>query len=533
MFAAERISYLQTKAFTQIVQDYLQGHPSLQPFYNALPTLENLKLAIKEKDQQPIDRVVLVDTLQKQYEKLHQNPAVKASIEKLSDSRTFTICTAHQPNLFTGPLYFVYKIVHAIKLAAELNKQIPENHFIPVFYMGSEDADLAELNHFTVEGKRYEWMTKQTGAVGRMVIDQPLLKLMEELNGQLSVHPFGREWIDKLRAAFIPGRTIQDATFHLIDMLFGDCGLLVLIADVPALKNTMHTVFEQDLFEHTPAKLVQKTNAILNQQYEAQAHVRDINLFYLKDALRERIKRTGEEFTICNTDIRFTSEEIRNELKQHPERFSPNVILRGLYQESILPNIAFIGGGGEIAYWLQFKGLFEHYKVAYPILVLRNSFMILEGKWHEKVENLNFDLAEIFKSTEQLFDTRIKKQSNLNLSLTEKIEALSRLYLTVKDQASDVDPTLNIHVQALEKQAVSRLQALEKKMLRAEKRKYNDTRKQIETLKEALFPRNGLQERVENIGYYFAKYGNEILDVINTHSLAYEQEFTILKQVKV
>jgi uncharacterized protein YllA (UPF0747 family) len=146
--------------------------------------------------------------------------------------------------------------VHAIKLAAELNQQIPEHHFIPVFYMGSEDADLAELNHFTVEGKRYEWMTKQTGAVGRMVIDQPLLELMEELNGQLSIHPFGKDWIDKLRAAFIPGRTLQDATFQLIDKLFGDYGLVGPDRRCACFEKTQcHTVFEQDLFEHTTSKI--------------------------------------------------------------------------------------------------------------------------------------------------------------------------------------------------------------------------------------------------------------------------------------
>jgi bacillithiol biosynthesis cysteine-adding enzyme BshC len=531
MFAAERISYSQTKAFSSIVLDYIQGHPDLQPFYTALPTVNHIKEAVRVKEQQVVDRKLLVATLENQYAAIKLNPAVQSSIEKLSHDRTFTICTAHQPNLFTGPLYFVYKILHAIKLAAHLNLEMPTYHFVPVFYMGSEDADFGELNHFTVEGKRYEWNTHQTGAVGRMKVDQSLLELIEELNGQLSIHSFGKEWIEMLRSAFKKGTTIQDATFQLVDRLFGDYGLVVLIADVPALKKTMSTIFHQDLFEHAPAKMVQKTNALLNQQYEAQAHVRDINLFYLKDAIRERIERAGEGFVVCNTDIRFSSEELTAELEQYPERFSPNVILRGIYQESILPDVAFIGGGGEIAYWLQFKELFEHYKIAFPILVLRNSFTIIEHKWEERIQKLNLAIADIFNDAEELFNEKVQHQSKLALKLNGKIEALSGLYMSIKDQASSVDPTLQVHVQALEKQAIYKLQKLENKMLRAEKRKFDDTRKQIAFLKASLFPKNGLQERVENIGYYYAKYGKGIIDAFYQHSLATEQEFTILKQV--
>jgi uncharacterized protein YllA (UPF0747 family) len=126
------------------------------------------------------------------------------------------------------------------------------------------------------------------------------------------------------------------------------------------------------------------------------------------------------------------------------------VILRGIYQESILPDIAFIGGGGEIAYWLQFKELFDHYKIAFPILVLRNSFTVIERKWEERIQKLNLALADIFKDAEELFNEKVERQSTSPLKLNGKIEALSGLYMSIKDQASSVDPTLQVHVQALE-----------------------------------------------------------------------------------
>ncbi|MBD0352490.1 MAG: bacillithiol biosynthesis BshC, partial [Flavisolibacter sp.] len=167
--------------FSKIVVDYLEGNEQLQPFYLHPPTLEGINQAIHQKQQQKIDRTLLVQVLQDQYKGKEQGEAVKQNIEALLSPDTFIVCTAHQPNLCTGPLYFIYKILHAIKLAAYLHRQLPHYKFVPVYYMGSEDADLAELNHFTIEGKRYEWQTDQKGAVGRMKVDKKLITLLDEL----------------------------------------------------------------------------------------------------------------------------------------------------------------------------------------------------------------------------------------------------------------------------------------------------------------------------------------------------------------
>ena len=531
LFTAQTIPYASTNQFSKIVLDYLQGENVLKPFYTAAPDIEAIKKAIAAKQAQNPDRETLVQVLQKQYEGVEATAAVQQNIQALLQPNTFTVCTAHQPNLFTGPLYFIYKILHAVQLAQQLSQQLPQHRFVPVFYMGSEDADKEELLHTYVQGKKYEWQTTQTGAVGRMIVDKALVALIDEMSGQLLVHPFGKEVVDGLKASYAIGTTIQQATFSLVNALFGNWGLIVLIADSADLKKKMIPVFEDDLFQQQPSQVVEATVQKLGEHYNVQANPRDINLFYLKDNLRERIVKKEDHYCVNHTDIRFTKEELQNLLQEQPELFSPNVILRGLYQETILPNVAFIGGGGEVAYWLQLKDLFTHYNIPFPLLVLRNSFLIIEKKWAERISKLDLDSTQLFLPPIDLLNALVEAAGQ-RPQLNGELQQLSALYDSLKSTATAVDITLQGHVEALKVQALNKLQTLEKKMLRAERNKHQAVSRQIAAIKEELFPRNGLQERVENFATFYAKWGPQFIEALLQHSLGLEQQFTVLTEVQ-
>lgn len=527
---ASRISYKNTGYFNKIVADYLDQSPSLLPFFKHGPDINGITSAIDERKNRLTDRGVLVAELKKQYTGVNEHENVSRNIEVLSFENTFTITTAHQPNIFTGHLYFIYKILHAIRLASDLKQQMPAYNFVPVFYMGSEDADLEELNHIHLGGDKLEWKTRQTGAVGRMKIDKEFLALIDRMEGQLSVLPFGKEIVQLVRVSYRLNETIQSATFRFINELFGEYGLIVLIADTVALKKQMLPVFEDDLFHQTASGIVEKTSERLGKAYKVQAHPREINLFYLKDDIRERITKANSKFKVQNVKLEFDEEEIRRELMQYPDRFSPNVILRGLYQETILPNIAFIGGGGELSYWLQLKELFDHYKVPFPVLVLRNSFMIVEKKWNEKIFKLGFNTDEIFHSEEKLLSGFVSRESKNPTHLNGRLTEANALYENIRKQAASVDKTLEQHVAALQERTLFRLKELEKKMLRAEKRKHNDARQQISHVKQHLFPGNGLQERHDNILYYLARFGKSVLSHLYENSPSLEQQFTVITE---
>ena len=530
-----RLPYHQTGYFTRIVLDYLDQSSPLRAFYEHEVTVKGIEAAIERRKAFPTDRTLLHSELMNQYEILQTSDAVKINIQRLTDNNTFTICTAHQPNIFTGNLYFIYKIVHAIRLANDLAKKMPHYHFVPVFYMGSEDADLDELGHIHLNGEKLVWDTRQTGAVGRMNT-KGLEKIIQQIEGQLGIYPFGKELIALLKECYLDCPDIQTATFKLVNALFADYGLVVLIPDNANLKRVMRKVFEEDLVGQIPSSVVQQSvDAMDKAGFKVQAQPREINLFYLKDNLRERIIQNASGYKVNSPkdsngsgQINFSSDELQQALQNEPEAFSPNVILRGLFQETILPDVAFIGGGGELAYWLELKGLFDHYKVPFPVLVLRNSFLIVEKKWRDKMDSLQLTAADIFLPEQELMNLLVRKESGNQLDLKQQIEAAKNLYANLKDVAAKVDVTLEQHVAALETKALNKLSELEKKLLRAERRKYSDHQRIVRTIKEALFPKNSLQERVENVLPYYARWGKEFIKKIYAHSNPLQEGFVVI-----
>ncbi len=524
-----RIPYRQANAFSNIVLDYIDRSDVLQPFYSFAPSVAGIQQQIEQRKNYSTDRKALVNVLNEQYKNVLPNETVSHNINKLLGDNCFTITTAHQPNLFTGPLYFIYKILHTIKLAEHLQKSLPGFSFVPVYYMGSEDADFDELGHFYLGGEKKEWSTKQTGAFGRMKVDKELKKIIESLDGQLSIYPNGKEIIQLLNQSFKEGETIQQATFKFIDALFGQYGLIVLIADHPVLKKQMTSIMRDDLLNQSASGFVENTSAQLNEHYKIQAKPREINLFYMVDDVRSRIEWVNDRYIVHGTNLIFSKDEMLQELELNPEHFSPNVILRAVFQETILPNIAFIGGGGELAYWLQLKGLFNHYQVPFPVIVLRNSFLIIEERWKNLIQKLNLGMDDIFLTTENIINKKVKEDSKLELSLNGTYQKSNDLYVSLMQQAVSIDSTLTQHVERLKTQQLEKLKELEKKMLRAEKRKFGDQQRQIEKIKNQLFPKNGLQERYDNMLYYYAMYGSAFIQKLYDHSLTLEQEFTVLE----
>jgi bacillithiol biosynthesis cysteine-adding enzyme BshC len=529
-FSSQTIPYRATGFFSKLVLDYISYAETLQPFYSFAVTVTGIEKAIEERKKYPTNRKALAAVLQAQYADFSLTAKQQFNIQQLSNDNCFTITTAHQPNIFTGPLYFVYKILHTVKLAEACKHHLPANNFVPVYYMGSEDADLDELGHVFVNGEKYEWQTDQTGAVGRMKVDKALIQLIDSIAGQVLVEPFGAEIIDTMKDCYKEGSTIEQATFKLVNELFKDYGVVVVLPDNAALKKLFIPIVEKELEEAFSHQQVTETVAAFPAAYKVQASGRELNLFYLKEDRRDRIEVEGTKYKVHDSALSFTKEEIIKELHDHPERFSANVILRPVFQESILPNIAFIGGGGEIAYWLELKKVFRSVQVPYPVLVLRNSFMVVEKNYSARIKEMGFTLTELFKTEQELLNVFVKRESNLQLGLEKERQALRETYDKLKTVSGAIDSTLAKHTEALQVQALKKITALEKKMLRAEKKKFEAQQRQLHKLKMLLFPNNTLQERIENIIPLYAKWGDGFIKTLYENSLALEQEFIIMEE---
>jgi bacillithiol biosynthesis cysteine-adding enzyme BshC len=525
---AQYIDYKDTRCFSSAVIKYIQQDISLKPFYHQPPTLDGFSQLIKSK--KPFtNRATLVEVLQEQYNTLPKTaPEVLKNINLLKQENSYTITTGHQLNIFTGPLYFIFKIVTAINLAKDLKKQFPEKEFVPVYWMASEDHDFEEINHTYLYDKKIIWEEKTQGATGRLNTSG-IAKALAEYKGVLGISDYAEKLNQIIETTYLQYPKLADATRYLVDQLFGSYGLVILDADNASLKNQFKDIITEDIIHQNSFKNINQTIEELEKvNIHAQVNPREINFFYLLDNFRERIVFEEDVYKILNTNISFSEDELKNEIHLHPERFSPNVVMRPLYQEVILPNLAYVGGGAEVVYWLQLKSNFDFYKVDFPILILRNSAMLADHKVINKLQKLKLNFEEIFEKTHELKSEWVQKNTVHDLSLSDEWRELECVFARLKLKAHKIDPTLAPSAEAVKVRLERSINKLEKKLLKAEKKNYADALSDIDKIKDILFPKGGLQERRENFGSYYIKHGDNFIENLVKHFDPLAFKFTIL-----
>jgi len=521
-----RLPYAQTSRFSALIQDYLDGNESLKQFYGRFPTAEAFKLQMDEKLANYRHRTALVNALKAQYA---GSGGSSKLIDRLSNSNCYTITTGHQLCLFTGPLYFVYKIVTTIKLTEEMRLKYPDADFVPVFWMASEDHDFDEVNHAHLFGKKLVWESGQAGAVGRMqltALDETIAEIGEILGSSI----LAKEALSIIQEAYGTSANWALATRKLVTKLFGADRLLIIDGDDKALKSLFIPQMQRELSEQLSFSATEATGASLGLHYPLQVTPREINLFYLADQLRERIVLQDGVFKVLHSKLSFTPEEIEIELKTNPENFSPNVILRPLYQETILPNLAYIGGGGELAYWFQLKSMFNSFNVTFPMLVLRNSVLLIGKNEARKMQNLNLSVLDLFGDKEEQIKTLVLEQADSEISLEQEKLELSAIFENIATRAASIDPTLKAMVLAEEKRALNSLEGVEKRMMKAEKDKHSLAINQLTGVYDKLFPEGSLQERHNNFFEFYLKHGHSFLEELFKNLDPLDFRFTILSE---
>lgn len=509
-FTRSNIPLSETGQFSKLIIDYINKSNTLQPFYTYQPNLEGFQQAIYDRDKERLDRQLLVDVLKQQYKRTGIN-GIEKTVDQLLDKNTYTVCTGHQLCLFTGPLYFIYKLISTINLAEELKKKYTSSNFVPVYWMATEDHDFEEVSSVNLFGKTIKWdNTSASGAVGRLETAS-LSELMKELQPILGDSENAKKLTSLFTQAYLNHSTIADATRSLVHQLFGTYGLVIIDGDDARLKATFAHVLEDDIVNSTNYKFVNETIAELEKQHiKAQVNPRPINVFYMVDHTRERIELGADQnFKVLNTGISFTKEALLNELKTHPDRFSPNVVLRPLYQQKILPNLAYVGGPGELAYWLEYKAMFDHHHIQFPVLLPRNFALLMDEKSEQQFSKAGFTINDLFQDTETLIKELVAKNTTAQLSLNDHQTKLAAVFSEISVQASSVDPTLKAAVEAEFQKASNAIKNIEGKMMRSEKQKQETGINQLKKIKEKFFPQDILQERYDNFIPHYLKYGNE------------------------
>lgn len=510
MKTINKISFNDIESIPQLVKDFL--NQKIEGFENKIFSVEHFsqQIHLKKDSFTSEQRKVLYDVLSGQLSNLKLSSKQKENLEDLKLPNTFTITTGHQLNLFSGPVFFVYKILQTIKTCTYLKEYFPDFNFVPVYWMASEDHDFAEINHFKTENNYYETNEKSGGPVGRIEISDTYF--ISEFEKEFKDSIFGTELILMMKEAYKTGNTLTEAIKILVNRLFSEFGLLILDGDSRALKTQMKEIFKDELLDFSLYKNSKNKVDLLTEKYgKVQVNPREINLFYLSDT-RDRIEFDGQKYNVVDKNIQFTEEEILSELENHPEKFSPNALMRPVYQENVLPNLAYIGGNAEIMYWLELKDYFSEINIPFPILIPRNSMLFLKEKTLGKIEKLDLTIEDFFQNFTVITNQKILEDNAILKLLNEKENLLINNFSELRASAETTEKSFGNMVKAEEVRQLKSFKRMKKRLLHAEKIKQNELLERLENLFLDVHPAKTWQERVYNFSVFFSDYGYSWLE---------------------
>ena len=526
----KHVSYISRKKLDQFSQhdlDFIFHQEKLEEFIGLPFSLENFnaQIRLKDKNYKIEKREALSHVLSENYNNLSNNGISLNQIKKLENTSTYTITTGHQLCLLGGPMYFFLKIIHVIKLSEVLNKQFPDKHFIPIFWMASEDHDSDEIDHINLFNKTFRWEHQQSGPVGRFqnknikLIFEELLGLFKDNNTQ------------EIREVFdtFTGQTYGQSFLNWLHHLFGEKGLIIVDGDQKKLKELFKPIIKAELSQNFSNNRIQITNKRLKElDRKIQVHSREINLFYLEGNNRTRIIKDENKFKIGQKA--YDLDDLLKNLSDAPEQFSPNAVLRPLYQECILPNLCYVGGMAEMNYWAQLKGVFEEAQITYPLLQLRSNLLWIDGGISKKMKTSGLFLDDLFKSTAEIKNQLLTQNDSQPIDeneIKQGLEAIEHAFKASITNKQGLNQWLGSELNTIKKSITQ----INNKIQKEKKKSFDIELIRIEKIKEALFPNNQLQERHQNLLHFCNQ--NSYKQILNDLHLAIDplkNDFTIITE---
>ena len=520
-----------TQHLPPITNDYINNKKSVKSLYNRFFEVGEFhdQIEEKKKNYDNVTRKSLCDVLSKNYTKIKNNSIQINSINDLKKSNSFTVTTGHQLNLFTGPLYFFYKIIDTIKICEKLKSKYPGNNFFPIYWMASEDHDFEEISYFNTSSNKFFWDIKTNGRVGKLKTNS-LKKILDEISLYFGKERFNSKKITELfKKTYLKHKNLASATFHLVHEIFGKYGLLILDADDRALKKLIFKEFVTEITNQSCFESVSSTNqSLIQNKFKPQVNPREINLFFLGNNSRKRIIKIKNKYSVLESRIKFSQKQLIDEITNYPERFSPNVLLRTIYQEKILPNLAYVGGGSEIAYWLQLRDFFKINKITFPILKVRSSLLLISKKNQKKCEKLNISISDLFKSKVNLELGFLKNSEKYDFDLTNMKTIISKNFQKLHQISKKTDKSFLGALKAQEKKQIKGIENLEKRLIKAEKRNKKDKLKRLNQIRDELFPNNNLQERELNFSEFYQYQGDKFIDTLFKKIDPFNNKFLVI-----
>ena len=525
--------------FNNLYLDYISGSEEdfnkLKPFFNAhYRENEDFFKVIDDKmhnynTSRYFDKNVLIDILKRQNVTFGAGEHTAHNIELLKSDETFAVVTGQQVGLYTGPLYTILKTITTVKLAKNLKERFPQFNFVPVFWLESEDHDIDEANHVYLINNQNELVRvgfeqesvsdednakKSAKPVGSMKFDEMVNSINEQLRSNLLDTDFKIKLMDMITSLYKEGNDYKTAFAGMAGSIFKDYGIVFIDPGDAEVKRLLSPVFEKELTSSPKlCESIITTSAELEKSYDLQVKPKVINMFFMHNENRLLIEpRDGGKFALRNSKRRFEADELLGILQESPELFSPNVVLRPICQDYLLPTVAYVGGPGEISYFAQLQPAYKHYDITMPVIFPRASVTIIENKISKFMNNFNVKLEDIFHHN-FLVSKVVDKLSEIKVDdeISKYMDELNKVFYDMRNMTVKVDQTLLNAVDNMKEKTKQSLELFKTKLINAQAKKSDATTTQIDKVTNNIYPNHNLQERVLNIAYFLNKYDDAFI----------------------
>ncbi|MEE9288364.1 MAG: bacillithiol biosynthesis cysteine-adding enzyme BshC [Bacteroidota bacterium] len=514
--------------FSSLYCDYLHQYENVQQYYNGdFRSSSDIGRVLNAAQSRLRDRKRLSDILRRQNQAFGCGEQTLENIAILESDSAFAVVTGQQVGILGGPIYTLYKIITAIKLSRELNRKYPSFRFVPVFWIEAEDHDFEEVNSVTVisrenlatrieyliDGKRLE---KNLGAVGDLRFESSLSDFFQKLDDVLINTEFKPSLLSMLKTYYAPGASLSTSFVGLLNSFFQGIGLVYINSNDKELKDMLVPIFQREIQNYPRiGQAVIDRSAEIEERYHAQVKPKAVNLFLFHKGGRYLVEPRDREkdFALKGTRHHLTREELESIATVSPEMLSPNVVLRPICQDYLLPTAMYVAGPSEIAYFAQLKPVYKYYDVTMPIIYPRSSVTLLEHKVEKVLEKYQLPLVEFFGEHESIWRKVIDQLSDVNVdglftTATKDVEnGLSQLDFGL----SQIDQTLSGPLEATRSKMNNLLSILKDRTQEAQKKKHDLALRQIQKVTTHVCPNSSLQERQLNVVYFLNKYGLEFV----------------------
>lgn len=508
-----------------LANDYIYAYDKVGEFFSGdfrhLASFRHQTEKVKSRD---MDLESLGEVLLEQNREYGCGSQTCENIERLTRDRACAVVTGQQVGLFSGPLYTIYKALTTIKLSEHLNQNFQGN-YVPVFWLASDDHDFAEIDHINLlnEDNQVEKIHYKPSSstlkipASKLILSAEISNCIQCLQDLTRNSEFKPKILSHLSEAYQAGRSFAEAFAGWMTRLFMSYGLVFVDASHPGLKKLGKKVFAHEIAEYSPStkRALETSNKLRQAGYHTQIQLHEgiLNLFLVEQE-RQTIKSKDEDFFVKGAGQTYKKSELLALLDEKPEIFSPNVLHRPIYQDALLPTVAYVGGPAEIAYFAQMKGVYESFGLPMPVIYPRKTVTVIEKKVNSILENFGADIQDIWKDVDGIIRESVKKQvpGSIDEVFRNASSHLGQEFQSIKQEVMAFDPALKKSVDLASKRMNRQMRFLEEKILRAAKKRNETITQQLQKAKNNLYPTNRLQERVFNIVPFLIKYGYAFLD---------------------